>query len=78
MGINKAIEILKYHQRWRMGEVHSMHHSPATLSEALRVVIELAKNHKEEIIQAYNAGREYGCNDYETAEDYYNGLTTEY
>ena len=74
MELKKAIEILQYNQKWRMGEVHSMHHSPATLTQALYIVLELAVNHRSHIEAAYNAGREYGCkhDDAETGEQYYN------
>ena len=73
MELKTAIEILQYHQKWRMGEVHSMHHSPATLTEALDIVLNVAINHKTDVETAYNAGREYGCkhDDAVNGEEYY-------
>lgn len=74
MELKTAIEILQYHQKWRMGEVHSMHHSPATLTQALDIVLDVAIRHRADVETAYNAGREYGCkhDDAETGEQYYN------
>lgn len=73
MNLEKAVEILQYHQEWRLGQRHSMRHSPATLTEALDIALTHIREYKENIILAYNAGREYGRthNSPETGEQYY-------
>ena len=49
MELQTAIEILEYHQQWRLGNRDEMIHEPAKLTEALDIVINAAKEmiHKE-------------------------------
>lgn len=47
MDIKKAIEILEYHQLWRLGEKEWMKYSPSELTEAFAVALrELKKLEK--------------------------------
>ena len=39
MKLKKAIEILEYHQEWRLGKHDDMIHKPNTLTKALDIVI---------------------------------------
>ena len=43
MDLQKAIEILEYHQEWRQGKRDEMIHEPKVLTQALDVVLELVK-----------------------------------
>lgn len=43
MELQTAIEILEYHQAWRLGEKEDMIHEPKKLTEALNVVLSEAK-----------------------------------
>lgn len=44
MELKTAIEILEYHQKWRLGEREDMIHEPKKLTEALDLVIKEIKN----------------------------------
>ena len=45
MELKTAIEILEYHQEWRLGKREDMIHEPKKLTEALDIVlIEVKKN----------------------------------
>lgn len=47
MDLKKAIEILSYHQEWRLGEKEWMIYSPSELTEAFAVALrELKKLEK--------------------------------
>ncbi len=47
MKLNEAIEILEYHQRWRLGKIDEMKYTPKQLTKALDVVLKIAiKNAK--------------------------------
>jgi hypothetical protein len=46
MELKTAIEILEYHQEWRLGKREDMIHEPKKLTEALDIVIEAVKNVK--------------------------------
>jgi hypothetical protein len=39
MTLTKAIEILKHHQRWRLGEIDEMPYKPLEITEALDVLL---------------------------------------
>ncbi len=39
MNLKEAVEILKYHQRWRRGEVDDMKYSPTELGKAIDTII---------------------------------------
>jgi len=44
MELKTAIEILDYHQEWRLGKREDMIHEPKKLTEALDVVLSEVKN----------------------------------
>lgn len=44
MELKTAIEILEYHQEWRLGKREDMIHEPKKLTEALDIVIGAVKN----------------------------------
>lgn len=41
MKLKEAIEILSYHQKWRLGKVDEMKYSPKQLTEALDIALKL-------------------------------------
>ena len=43
MELQTAIEILEYHQEWRLGKREDMIHEPKKLTEALDIVLSEAK-----------------------------------
>ena len=43
MNLKQAIEILDYHQKWRMGKVDEMIYEPKTITKALDVVLDKVK-----------------------------------
>ena len=43
MELITAIEILEYHQKWRLGERDNMIHAPKELTEAIDIVIKEVK-----------------------------------
>lgn len=43
MELNTAIEILEYHQEWRLGKREDMIHEPKKLTEALDIVLSEVK-----------------------------------
>ncbi len=45
MELKTAIEILEYHQEWRLGKRDDMIHEPKALTEALDVIIKEVKKH---------------------------------
>ena len=45
MELKTAIEILVYHQEWRLGKRDDMIHEPKVLTEALDVIIKEVKKH---------------------------------
>lgn len=47
MELKTAIEILEYHQEWRQGKRQDMIHEPKKLTEALDVLLALAKKLEE-------------------------------
>ena len=40
MELKTAIEILEYHQQWRLGKREDMIHEPKKLTEAIDVILE--------------------------------------
>lgn len=44
MKLKTAIEILEYHQKWRLGQVDEMKYTPKQLTEALDVVLDKVKS----------------------------------
>ena len=49
MELKTAIEILEYHQEWRLGKRDDMIHEPKKLTEALDVVLmEVKKNNQKQ------------------------------
>lgn len=50
MEIQTAIEILSYHQEWRLGKRDDMIHEPKKLTEALDILLtEVKKLHKPDV-----------------------------
>ena len=47
MELKTAIEILEYHQEWRLGKREDMIHEPKKLTEALDIVLNKVKKLKE-------------------------------
>ena len=43
MELKTAIEILEYHQKWRLGKCEDMIHEPKKLTEALGIVLSEVK-----------------------------------
>ena len=43
MDIETAIEILEYHQEWRLGKREDMIHEPKQLTQALDIVLNTVK-----------------------------------
>ena len=43
MDIKQAIEILDYHQKWRLGKLDEMKYTPKELTKAFDVVINYVK-----------------------------------
>jgi len=51
MELKTAIEILEYHQEWRLGKREDMIHEPKKLTQALDIVLSDVKNaDKEDIL----------------------------
>lgn len=51
MEIQTAIEILTYHQEWRLGKRDDMIHEPKKLTEALDILLtEVKKLHKPDVM----------------------------
>ena len=51
MELQTAIEILEYHQEWRLGKREDMIHEPKKLTQALDIVLSDVKNaDKEDIL----------------------------
>ena len=46
MELKTAIEILDYHQKWRLGKREDMIHTPKKLTEALDIVLSEVKKSK--------------------------------
>lgn len=46
MELKTAIEILEYHQEWRLGKREDMIHDPKRLTEALDMVLNDVKKHR--------------------------------
>lgn len=46
MELKTAIEILEYHQEWRLGKREDMIHQPKKLTEALDIVISEVKKYR--------------------------------
>ena len=44
MELQTAIEIIEYHQEWRLGQREDMIHEPKKLTEALDIVLSEVKN----------------------------------
>jgi hypothetical protein len=50
MTLTKAMEILKHHQRWRLGEIDEMPYKPLEITEALDVLLSQETNIRSEAI----------------------------
>ena len=44
MELKTAIEILEYHQEWRLGKREDMIHEPKKLTEAIDIILEAVNN----------------------------------
>lgn len=49
MKLNEAIEILEYHQRWRLGKIDEMKYTPKQLTKALDVVLSEFKTKRDTV-----------------------------
>ena len=73
MELQTAIEILKYHQEWRLGKREDMIHEPKKLTEALDIVLsEVKKVRLDAVKDAYNRGFNDGAQ--QTATDILNSI----
>jgi len=53
MEVKTAIEILEYHQEWRLGKREDMIHEPKVLTEALDIVLrEVRKFHSGAVVSS--------------------------
>ena len=43
MNLKQAIEILDYHQKWRLGKVDEMNYDAKTITKALDIVLDEVK-----------------------------------
>jgi hypothetical protein len=60
MELQTAIEILEYHQEWRLGKREDMIHEPKKLTEALDIVLSEVKK-----IPVHNVSNRYSIEDIE-------------
>lgn len=58
MELKTAIEILEYHQEWRLGKREDMIHEPKKLTEALDIVLNEVKKLEASINEKQNIGNE--------------------
>ena len=58
MELQTAIEILEYHQEWRLGKREDMIYEPKKLTEALDIVISEVKKHLSKLVQCRNCNEE--------------------
>jgi hypothetical protein len=58
MELQTAIEILEYHQEWRLGKRDDMIHEPKKLTEALDIVLsEVKKLSKGAVIRSFSLAK---------------------
>jgi hypothetical protein len=50
MKLKTAIEILDYHQKWRLGKRDDMIHEPKKLTEAFDIVLSEVKKYHESLV----------------------------
>jgi len=48
MELNKALEILRYHQSWRVGNIDEMKYTPIELTEAIDTLLKQFDENGEE------------------------------
>lgn len=41
--LKTAIDVLEYHQKWRLGEIHEMIYTPRQITESLDIIIKEVK-----------------------------------
>ena len=58
MELKTAIEILEYHQEWRLGKREDMIHEPKKLTEALDIVLKEVKKLEASINENENIDNE--------------------
>ena len=58
MELKTAIEILEYHQEWRLGKREDMIHEPKKLTEALEIVLNEVKKLEASINENTNKDNE--------------------
>ena len=59
MELKTAIEILEYHQEWRLGKREDMIHEPKKLTEALDVVINEVKKFRLDDVMESDCDHEW-------------------
>ena len=62
MELKTAIEILEYHQEWRLGKREDMIHEPKKLTQALDIVLNEVKKLEASINENYNIDNERNYN----------------
>ena len=58
MELKTAIEILEYHQEWRLGKREDMIHEPKKLTQALDIVLNEVKKLEASTNENYNIDNE--------------------
>ena len=58
MELKTAIEILEYHQEWRLGKREDMIHEPKKLTEALDIILNEVKKLESSINEKQNIDNE--------------------
>ena len=58
MELKTAIEILEYHQEWRLGKREDMIHEPKKLTQALDIVLSEVKKFRLGVVSGCNADSE--------------------
>jgi hypothetical protein len=76
MKLKTAIEILDYHQEWRLGKRDEMIHEPKKLTEALDTILSEVKNNvsRSFYCQREIEGRSKCTNQCEHCKEYYKPL----
>ena len=77
MEIQTAIEILEYHQEWRLGKREDMIHEPKKLTEALDIVLSEVKKFRLGAVSNSEVFEHYG-KPFTSGRDLWDFLTAHY
>ena len=77
MELKTAIEILEYHQEWRLGKREDMIHEPKKLTEALDIVLSEVKKFRLGAVSNSEVFEHYG-KPFTSGRDLWNFLTAHY